>query len=154
MAKVKELPKDESAELGPEWKPRADETLGAYIRRVRLMRGMNLPEVARVTAQLPAAQRVSHPYLSQIELGQVFRPAPERLQSIAKVLAIPEAWLLEKAGFSASGVGPAPSIERSPIAERIAMRSATLDAADQQLILQMVETIVRMRRGGRRSGRT
>ncbi len=153
MAKGKETPSHEEGELGSEWKPRDDETLGGYIRRIRLMRGMNLPDVARVTATLPDKQRVSHPYLSQIELGQVFRPAPERLRSIAQVLGIPEGWLLEKAGFSPTGIAKAPRSERSPVVEQIALRSAALDASDQQFILQMIETMTRMRRGRGRSGK-
>ncbi len=153
MAKAKTPSGQEQEELGPEWKPQAEETLGQYIRRIRMMRGLNLPDVARVTSQLPESERVSHPYLSQIELGHVFQPARARLVSIARVLGIPEAWLLEKAGFSAGGVSQPPRVERSPMVEQIAMRAAQMTPADQKLFLQMMEAIVRMRRAEGKSGR-
>jgi transcriptional regulator with XRE-family HTH domain len=136
-----------------EWKPRGDEALGAYIRRIRLMRGLNLPDVARATATLPPTHRVSHPYLSQIELGQVFHPSRERLQSIANVLGIPEAWLLEKAGLSSGDAEQSTQVARSPLVDQIAMRAAQLQPADQKLFLQMIEAIVRMRRGESKGSR-
>jgi transcriptional regulator with XRE-family HTH domain len=135
-----------------ELQPRPDETLGQYIRRIRVMRGLNLPDVARVTSQLPKVERVSHPYLSQIELGHVFQPARARLPSIARVLGIPGAMLLEKAGYSAGGTGVPPRLERNPMVEQIAMRAAQLDPADQKLLLCMMEAVLRMRRGESKSG--
>lgn len=54
----------------PEFQPRAEESLGQYIRRLRLLRGMSLPDVARFISHLPPERRVSHPYLSQDETGQ------------------------------------------------------------------------------------
>ncbi len=153
MAKGRTPSGQEQEELGTEWRPQPDERLGQYIRRIRLMRGMNLPDVARITSQLQESERVSHPYLSQIELGHVFQPARARLQSIARVLGIPDAWLLEKAGFSAGGTGEPPRVERNPMVDQIALRAAQMGPADQKLFLQMMEAVVRMRRGESKSGK-
>ncbi len=153
MARGKSITENSEEELGAEWKPRPDENLGAYIHRVRLMRGLTLPDVARVTSQLPSNQRVSHPYLSQIEHGQVFQPARERLQSIAGVLGIPANWLLEKAGFTANGVREPVSVQRSPTVEMIALRAAQLDPPHQKMILEMVEAVLRTTSGEPKKGR-
>ncbi len=153
MVKGKANPESEQEELGAEWKPRADETLGTYLKRIRLMRGHTLPDVARITAQLPPGQRVSHPYLSQIEHGQVFQPARERLASIAAVLAIPEVWVLEKAGYTSTGSEEAPRVERNPMIDMIAARAAELNPSNQKIILDVMETFIRNQSGGTRRGR-
>lgn len=138
----------------PEFQPRAEESLGQYMRRLRLMRGMSLPDVARFTSHLPAERRVSHPYLSQIELGQVFRPAPERLRSIARVLQVPPEWLLEKAGIDEDGVVESSNQTASPLVEQIAFRAARLDPADQKMFLEMIDAIVKMKLGKGKNKRT
>jgi transcriptional regulator with XRE-family HTH domain len=117
------------------------------------MRGLNLPDVARATAHLPSSQRVSHPYLSHIELGVVFRPEPERLQSIARVLGIPEAWILEKAGYNADGtISESAYVESSPSSQQIKTDIAQLDPADREWLLPMLEAIMRIRRAEGKAG--
>lgn len=90
---------------------------------------------------------MSHPYLSQIELGQVFRPGPERLQSIAQVLQVPPEWLLEKAGLDEKGIVEPASQGASPVVQKIAFRAAQLEPADQKMLLEMIEAVVKMRLG-------
>ncbi len=140
--------------LSIELRPRADESLGAYIRRVRLMRGMGLAEVADATPQVPESRHVSYSYLSQIELSRALSPSRERLMSIAEVLGVPPAWLLEKAGF-AGGTEPAldDSGSPSPIVKQIALRAGQLDQTDQEAFLQMIDAVLRMRRKRREGGR-
>ncbi len=140
------MPQNQNEELSKEWRPRSDEAFGAYIRRIRQMRRLTLPDVARALATLPAGQRVSHPYLSQIELGQVHQPARERLLSIASVLGIPEAWLLEKAGLSSTGASEQPRPERNPLVDQVTMRAAQMEPADLKLFLQMMDSVINMRK--------
>ncbi len=149
----KKKPQSQPA-LDSQLQPRTEESLGQYIRRLRLLRGMSLPDVARFTAHLAPERRVSHPYLSQIELGQVFRPAPERLQSIARVLQVPPEWLLEKAGMDEKGVVDISNQDASPLVEQIAFRAAQLEPADQKMFLEMIEAVVKMKLGkGKTKGR-
>ncbi len=137
-----------------ELRARADESLGAYIRRIRLMRGMGLAEVADATPTVPESRHVSYSYLSQIELGRALSPSRERLVSIALVLGVPPAWLLEKAGFAG---GTEPRAEDrgspSPIVKEIALRAGQLDQTDQEAFLQMIDAVLRMRRRRRHGGR-
>ncbi len=134
-----------SAESGPEWRPRPEETLGAYLRRIRLMRGMDLGDVSDATPKIPESQHVSQPYLSQIELGRALHPSRERLITIARVLSLPEKWVLEKAGFSGeTQVIEPPAL--SPLAQQISLRAAQLDPSDQEAFLRMIDAVLRLRR--------
>lgn len=140
--------------LSTELHPRDDESLGAYVRRIRLMRGMGLGEVADATPKVPESRHISYSYLSQIELGRALRPSRERLLSIAEALGLPPQWLLEKAGFSGgSGVIPEESSSPTPIVQQIALRAGKLDRTDQEAFLQMIDAVVRLRRTRRDSGR-
>ena len=135
-----------------ELQPRAEESLGAYIRRVRLQRGLNLPDVARALANEPPSQRISHPYLSQIELGQVFQPARDRLQSLANVLQINPEWLFEKAHLPMQGAED--TTQRNPIVSEIATRAAKMEPTDQQMVLDMIRLSVKRRQGERKGDKT
>ncbi len=147
MVKTKRAPEDHDGALEEqESQPRTDESLGAYIRRIRQMRRLTLPDVARALAALPAGQRVSQPYLSQIELGQVYQPSRERLLSIANVLGIPEALLLEKAGLSSTGASEQARPERNPLVDQVTMRAAQMEPADLKLFLQMMDSVINMRK--------
>lgn len=122
-----------------------DEPLGRYIRRIRVARGLNLPDVARALAGLPPPLRVSHPYLSQIELGQVFQPSRDRLESIAAVLGIPPENLLTKAGYPLHD--PLKRLERtSPLADLILKQALKLNPADQQLVLDLINLLLKRAR--------
>lgn len=133
-----------SPDIEPELQPREDESLGAYIRRVRIARRLNLPDVARALVQLPEHARISHPYLSQIELGQVARPGRDRLISLANLLQIPSDWVLLKAGYD-TGSGETTSTT-SPLVEQIIHLVEELSPADQKLLHTMLDAIVKQRR--------
>lgn len=132
--------------------PRPEERLGEYIRRVRLMRGLNLPQVARASADEAPSQRISHPYLSQIELGQVFQPSRDRLQTLAKILQIQPEWLFEKANLPLHGADTA--TQQNPMVDRIATRAAEMEPTDQQMVLEMIDLILKRRKGERRGDKT
>jgi transcriptional regulator with XRE-family HTH domain len=152
-AKSSKSTKGEDA-LDIELSPRDDESLGAYIRRMRLMRGMGLGAVADATPKVPESRHVSYSYLSQIELGRALKPSRERLLSIAEVLGVPPAWLLEKAGFSGRGeLAPEDDSSPSPIVQQIALRAGKLDRTDQEAFLQMIDAVVRLRRSRKDLGR-
>ncbi|MCC7163491.1 MAG: helix-turn-helix transcriptional regulator [Anaerolineae bacterium] len=148
MAKEKAGSKQPENKDEEEFRPREAESLGAYIRRVRLMRGLNLPDVARALANEPPSQRISHPYLSQIELGQVFQPSRDRLQSLANVLQINPDWLFEKAQLPLQGAED--TTEPNPIVSQIATRAAKMEPTDQQMVLDMINVIVKRRQGQRK----
>lgn len=140
--------------LSTELQPRADESLGSYLRRIRLMRGMGLGKVADATPKVPESRHVSYSYLSQIELSRALRPSRERLISIAEVLGLPPQWVLEKAGFAGGGETVAEdSSSPSPIVQQIALRAGKLDRTDQEIFLQMIDAVARLRRTRRDSGR-
>lgn len=142
-------PKEYHPPSETELEPLADETLGHYIRHVRQARGLNLPDVARALAHLPPYARVSHPYLSQIELGQVHQPSRDRLISLAGVLSIRTEWLLAKAGYCTPSDQAAPT--SSPFVRQIMLRVEQLSPADQKLLLSLLDAIVRQRRAEARN---
>ena len=146
-AVLKELKKSED-----ELRPRTGEKLGEYIRRIRLTRGLNLPQVARASAEEPPSQRISHPYLSQIELGQVFQPSRDRLQTLAKILQIQPEWLFEKANLPLHGAER--DMQQNPMVERIATRAAEMEPTDQQMVLDMIDVILKRRKGERRGDKS
>lgn len=140
--------------LNTELRPREDESLGAYIRRIRLIRGMGLGEVADATPQVPESRHISFSYLSQIEVGRALHPSRERLLSIAEVLGVPPEWLLEKAGFKAGGGMTPEDVEApSPIVQQITLRAGKLDRTDQEAFLQMIDAVLRLRHTRREAGR-
>lgn len=149
MARGKNAEKQGVSQSDEELRPRPDEKLGTYIRRVRLMRGLSLPDVARALADRPSSQRLSHPYLSQIETGQVHQPSRDRLSSLATVLAIPPEWLYEKADLPLEA-GMRPAATHGGIADYIATRATELEPQDQTMILKMIETVLNLRKGERK----
>lgn len=149
MVRGKKVVKAEQSGLDEDLRPRPEEKLGGYIRRVRLMRGLSLPDVARALADRPSSQRLSHPYLSQIETGQVYQPSRDRLQSLAGVLGVPPEWLYEKADLPVE-MGARPAVTHGGIADYIATRATELEPQDQTMILRMIETVLNLRKEERR----
>jgi len=133
---------------------REDEALGTYIRRVRLMRGMSLAEVAHATPRIPESRHISFAYLSQIEVGRALHPSRERLLSIAEALGVPPTWLLEKAGLRAdTAITPEDLSPPSPLLQQIALRAEKLERSDQEAFLRMIDAVIRLRRTRRNSRR-
>src|SRR2546429_5779761 len=70
------------------------ESLGRYLKSVRLGSKMTLREVEEATGK-----EVSNAYLSQLEHGRITRPSPNILHSLATVYGVPYETLMEKAGY-------------------------------------------------------
>ncbi len=122
-------------------KPFLDETLGQYLRRLRLIRGINLSDVSAKTAQVPDGASVSISYLSHLELGLQQSPSREVLLSLAKVLEVPPGPLLELAGYSSRGLEP-PEDALDPEARELALRAAQLDPAERRMLDTMIRGLL------------
>ena len=70
----------------------AEQTLGAYLRNLRLARRLTLRDVEE-------ASGVSNPYLSQLETDKIAKPSPHVLHKLAPVYGAPYETLMEKAGY-------------------------------------------------------
>ena len=122
--------------------PLPDESLGEYLRRLRLIRGLDLGDVAARTPRTPDSQHVSNSYLSQLELGRAVNPSRERLISLAKVLDVPEAWLLEKAGYSGGQTpGDISSDDRD-----LLLRASQLSKEDRSILKVIIDGLARRRK--------
>jgi transcriptional regulator with XRE-family HTH domain len=67
-------------------------TLGQLLRDLRLAKGFSLREVERRTG-------ISNPYLSQLENGQIQKPAPHVLHKLAELYGVEYQYLMQKAGY-------------------------------------------------------
>ena len=132
-----------------ELRPFPDEALGEYLRRLRLIRGLDLGDVSVQTPRVPESQHVSQSYLSQLELGRAQNPSRERLVSLAHVLKVPESWILERAGFSGGNAADS-SDGLDPKSRRFALRAAQLNPEERTLLDSMIEGILQARRGRKR----
>lgn len=141
MLRIKHVPVNEK-DNPAEYEPRADETLGAYLRRVRVLRGISLPEVARALASAASSPHISSRYLSQIEFEQILQPTDESLQRLAHILQVKPEWLLEKARQPR---------QREPSPLRVCVRTGEQNLApdDQKLFLQMIKQVLSHRHNSR-----
>ncbi len=124
--------------------PRSDETLGQYLRRLRLKRNLGLIEVAERSPQHPESQHISHSYLSQLETSHATNPSSERLVSLARILDVPAEWLIEKAGLNPA-VLPNDAADETSLSRQVARRAAKLDSQEAQIVLAMIEGIIAKR---------
>ena len=132
-----------------ELRPYPDESLGEYLRRLRLIRNLNLGAVCAQTPQVPESEHVSQSYLSQLELGRALKPSRERLASLARVLDVPEGWILEKAGFSGGNAADAAD-GLDAQSRKIALRAAQLNPEERTLLDSMIQGILHARRSRKR----
>ncbi len=85
--------------------------IGAALRRIRLLRGLTLKDVAE-------RARVSMPYLSEIERGRK-EPSSEILESVCRVLDLTLERLLVEARAESTGSARVVSLEsRTALARR------------------------------------
>ena len=124
-----------------ELKPYPDEPLGQYLRRLRLIRHINLSDVSVKTSQAPDSVPVSVSYLSQLELGRAQNPSREILNSLAKVLEVPTGPLLELAGYSSHGAATGED-EADPQSRQLALRLARLDPVERNLLDTMIQGLL------------
>lgn len=73
-----------------------EQSLGEYLRNLRLARKLSLREVED-------ASRVSNAYLSQLEQGKITKPSPHFLHKLAGCYVVPYETLMEKAGYISRG---------------------------------------------------
>src|SRR2546421_624371 len=78
-------PEDDGA--GP-----AGQTLGQYLRTLRLARRLTLRDVEEASGG-------SDPYLSQLETDKIAKPSPGVLHKLAPVYGVPYEALMERAGY-------------------------------------------------------
>lgn len=128
-----------------ECEPSAHETLGAYLRRVRLIRGASLPDVVQALANLPSAQSMSRQYLLQIEWEQIPQPSDENLQTLAQVLQIKPEWLLEKARQPLKREHY-PLRQCNRVGELNGELARHMEPSDQKLLLHVIDKILSHRR--------
>ena len=69
-----------------------EQSLGEYLRNLRLARKLSLREVED-------ASGVSNAYLSQLEQGKITKPSPHFLHKLAGCYVVPYETLMEKAGY-------------------------------------------------------
>lgn len=119
--------------------PLLTETLGQFIRRLRLIRGIKLSDLSRATARFGA--QVSEIYLSHLELDMVPNRAIEDLTKIAKALDIPPQWLIEKSEMSEMAVKHGAQDDL-----REGARQVTLDPNEEKMILAMIEVVLHRRK--------
>lgn len=74
--------------------PEKSNRLGEYLSSVRRGKGMSLRDVERATNK-----EVSNAYLSQLENGNIDKPSPHFLHSLALALEVPYETLMERAGY-------------------------------------------------------
>ena len=125
-----------------ELRPIGGETLGVFLRRVRVERGMKLPELAEALKQFPADEQISQPYLSQIELGRAKQPSRLKLQRVAEVLRIAPNDLVSLAGLE---------VEQSEkaidaLTQQITLRVAEMSSNEKHLVLRLIDAVREERR--------
>jgi transcriptional regulator with XRE-family HTH domain len=69
-----------------------EQSLGEYLRNLRVSRKMSLREVED-------ASGVSNAYLSQLEQGKITKPSPHFLHKLAGCYVVPYETLMAKAGY-------------------------------------------------------
>jgi transcriptional regulator with XRE-family HTH domain len=105
-------------------------SLGKVLRDVRAVRGTSLRAVEDATG-------ISNAYLSQLERGDAVRPAPDKLQALARFYGIPYEKLLREAGYLKSNDG---GVERDQTsAVQAALMSAKLSPEEEDAVVKYIQ---------------
>lgn len=116
----------------------AGQTLGQYLRNLRLARRLTLREVED-------ASGVSNPYLSQLETDKITKPSPHVLHKLAPVYGASYETLMEKAGYLRRSAPGAPSAAKR--AGRLpAFSTDELTAEEEEALLEYL-AFLRSRKG-------
>ena len=121
--------KDESS-----GEPAKDQSLGEFLRTIRLSMPMTLREAEDTSG-------VSNAYLSQLEHGKILKPSPHFLHKLAVAYGVSYEALMEKAGY----------VDKGPTA-RLTGRLATfankkLTAEEEQELLKFLGYIRSQKKG-------
>jgi transcriptional regulator with XRE-family HTH domain len=121
--------KDESS-----GEPAKDQSLGEFLRTIRLSMPMTLREAED-------ASGVSNAYLSQLEHGKILKPSPHFLHKLAVAYGVSHEALMEKAGY----------VDKGPTARltgRLAMfANKKLTAEEEQELLKFLGYIRSQKKG-------
>jgi transcriptional regulator with XRE-family HTH domain len=88
-----------STKKGPPEAPTKEQSLGEFLRTIR----MSIPLTLR---EAEDASGVSNAYLSQLESGKIAKPSPPFLHKLATAYGISYEALMEKAGYVGKSTSP------------------------------------------------
>jgi transcriptional regulator with XRE-family HTH domain len=123
--------------------PRDDETLGHFIRRVRLCRALTPAAIADATTSFPIESRLSCSYLSQLELGLIRSPSTAYLRALAQVLEISLDWLIEKVESKSCYAEPSHRALATSLSGDWTLRATELKSSEQEQIRRIIEAVRR-----------
>jgi transcriptional regulator with XRE-family HTH domain len=144
-------------------KPRANESLPGYVRRLRELRHMTRRQVAEASRSLPPQERLSEPYLSLIERGRILEPGRGKIEGIARTLGVPREYLLPFVGLDITTQAAHPIfLDQSPLSQRMTLIFSRLSPSDQESLLIQAEALLARRtarpvalpHAGRRTAKT
>jgi transcriptional regulator with XRE-family HTH domain len=114
------------------------DTLGRYLKSVRLGKKLTLRDVEEATSK-----EVSNGYLSQLESGKITKPSPHVLYALSTSLGVPYETLMERAGYIVPSGGQAESAKHG----KAATYSVDNLSADEEAALLDYLNFIRSKRG-------
>jgi transcriptional regulator with XRE-family HTH domain len=101
--------------------------LAKMLATLRETKGVSLRELQTATG-------ISNAYLSQLEQGKAEKPAPDKLEAIARFYEVPYMELMRAAGYvEAAGAS------RDPSAAELALMSANLTAEELEQVTKYIQ---------------
>ena len=114
--------------MSEEPEPTRSDSLGAYLKALRLGLDMTLRDVEEATDRV-----VSNAYLSQLENSKISKPSPNVLHALATVYNVSYGALMERAGY----VSPVRSGEQDARHGRVATFAIeNLTAEEERALLE------------------
>lgn len=106
-----------------------EQSLGEYLRNLRLARKLSLREVED-------ASGVSNAYLSQLEQGKIAKPSPHFLHKLAGCYVVPYETLMEKAGYITREEPEAKSVSKQRRGQLAPSSLGELTRAEEEELLK------------------
>jgi transcriptional regulator with XRE-family HTH domain len=113
------------------------ETLAEFVKRVRLSKGLTLPDVER-----QSGGQITNGYVSRIENGQSLNPSVDKLKALAKGLRIKESELFDVAQGKVKTVKPSGLSDDSEFAS-ITLGFQELSEADKTTLRPLLQMLRR-----------
>jgi transcriptional regulator with XRE-family HTH domain len=101
--------------------------LAKMLATLRETKGVSLRELQTATG-------ISNAYLSQLEQGKAEKPAPDKLEAIARFYEVPYMELMRAAGYVGGAGTP-----RDPSAAELALMGANLSAEELDLVTKYIQ---------------
>jgi transcriptional regulator with XRE-family HTH domain len=114
------------------------DTLGRYLKSVRLGKKLTLRDVEEATSN-----EVSNGYLSQLESGKITKPSPHVLYALSTSLGVAYETLMERAGYIVPSGGQAEGAKHG----KAATYSVDNLSADEEAALLDYLNFIRSKRG-------